>query len=377
MKLGVSIGAGLAAAALATAVPASAANRYASPTGSADPVATLCANALSPCSIENAYDMAADGDDVTLLGGVPPNPPYVVTSELVTGSTVDSVVMHGAPGARPVIETSATDGVRVGSGEVLRDVVVEHTGSGLGVNAFYTSEGQLERVSVHSAGTAACYMSAPSSLRDTVCWYTGSDPNGGAVVANTSATTSTDLRNVTAIATQPGMPAIRVKATSFAFSPTASGVIADGDPDILAQDGPNPAYLAGATLDHSNYATVVHGGGVVTPAGTGTNQMAPPVFANAGAGDFHQLAGSTATIDLGFSGLGMQALGTFDIDGQPRTIGAAPDIGADEFQPAPPTPVVTAPPPFDLRAALKKCKKKKSKKARKKCIKRAKKLAAA
>jgi hypothetical protein len=43
----------------------------------------------------------------------------------------------------------------------------------------------------------------------------------------------------------------------------------------------------------------------------------------------------------------------------------------------PVTPATAAPPPFDLAAALKKCKKKKSKKARKKCIRRAKQRARA
>ena len=59
----------------------------------------------------------------------------------------------------------------------------------------------------------------------------------------------------------------------------------------------------------------------------GSNQSADPLFANAAGGDFHQLAGSP-TIDAGtadpFNGFS-------DFDGQPRLIGAAPDIGADEF----------------------------------------------
>ena len=64
----------------------------------------------------------------------------------------------------------------------------------------------------------------------------------------------------------------------------------------------------------------------VTPAGTGTNQTDAVVFA---ADDYHQIAGSGAmTIDHGavdaFSGM-------TDIDGQSRTIGQAPDIGADEL----------------------------------------------
>ena len=55
------------------------------------------------------------------------------------------------------------------------------------------------------------------------------------------------------------------------------------------------------------------------------NLIAPPAFANAAAGDFHQVTGSN-TINAGV----VDSLGTLDIDGETRTQGA-PDIGADEF----------------------------------------------
>lgn len=58
-----------------------------------------------------------------------------------------------------------------------------------------------------------------------------------------------------------------------------------------------------------------------------------PLLAFPDGGDFHQLAGSP-TID---AGAGDALLGAQDIDQTPRTAGAAPDIGADEYvAPAPP-----------------------------------------
>jgi hypothetical protein len=69
----------------------------------------------------------------------------------------------------------------------------------------------------------------------------------------------------------------------------------------------------------------------------GGNQEAEPLFAAPASLDFHQLAGS-ATID---AGVAIPSLGTADPDGHARTLGAAPDIGADEFPPPPPPP----PPP--------------------------------
>ena len=59
------------------------------------------------------------------------------------------------------------------------------------------------------------------------------------------------------------------------------------------------------------------------------NNTALPVFVNATTGDFRQQATSAATIDEGSGAASM--LGTVDLDGDPRTLGAAPDIGADEF----------------------------------------------
>jgi len=53
-----------------------------------------------------------------------------------------------------------------------------------------------------------------------------------------------------------------------------------------------------------------------------------PLFLDAASGDFHLLKGSPC-IDEGDT----TAL-TLDVDGQPRTMGTAPDIGADEFQEA-------------------------------------------
>jgi hypothetical protein len=81
-------------------------------------------------------------------------------------------------------------------------------------------------------------------------------------------------------------------------------------------------------LDHSNYATVNTSlGGTVTPANTAANQSAAPLFVNASGGDLHEATGSP-TIDAGATD---PANGATDLDGNPRTIGPATDIGAYEF----------------------------------------------
>ncbi len=105
--------------------------------------------------------------------------------------------------------------------------------------------------------------------------------------------------------------------------------------DVSAGTDTNSASKAIIDADHSNYATVVNGGGsgtvTVTPAGSGTNQKTPPAFVDAITGNFHELAGS-ATLGAGTD----SALnGMTDLDGIPREIDGTTDIGAYEFLPPP------------------------------------------
>ena len=63
----------------------------------------------------------------------------------------------------------------------------------------------------------------------------------------------------------------------------------------------------------------------------GGNQLAPVLLADLAGGDFHQLSGSP-TVDAGVADAQLDA---FDLDLDPRTLGAAPDMGADELTTAP------------------------------------------
>ena len=128
----------------------------------------------------------------------------------------------------------------------------------------------------------------------------------------------------------------------------ARNVIARGAQyDVFAEVNPPPG-TAVVNLTTSNYATTQTSGASasITPAGTNGNQTAAPVFANATAGDFHELAGSP-TVDAGSVD---SLIGAADLDGMPRIIDAThrcdaplavPDIGAFELStPAPSCPSV-------------------------------------
>jgi hypothetical protein len=316
-----------------------------------------------PCAIEVAINSASSSDDVTLLGGLLPTP-YVTSTAL---SVPANVTVHGETvGAPPVIETDAVDapGVDLHAGSVLRDVVVEYSGSN-NPAVRLTGGGMVERVTGHATAEAGSTTGGCGTLdggapviRDSICWHDQPGLNGGGIEArNGSANAQTlTLRNVTAVTSnaRPGIFAVRsgtgtlvVNATNvIAHSGTGSDV---GQIQGLSSDGVN--------LDHSNYDTEADTTAMnITDPGTGTNQTAPPQFVNASSGDFRQLSTSTGTIDLGVAGIvnGVN-LGTLDFEGQARTNGAAPDIGADELQHQTSTAIACAPPSLTLGAGSSAC----------------------
>ena len=338
--------------------PSHAANRFAEPNGDGLPP---CA-AGDPCEIGTAVGGAASGDDVTLLPGT-----YVVSTPIAFPA---AITVHGAPGARPVIQTTAPVGVSVlGVTAVLRDVDIEHdSASG---TALYLPSGTAERVSAHTTtGLTACAADdntvlTNATLRDSVCWNTNPLETQAVDVEASGPTVGVTLRNVTAIDADPASYGIRaIGGGGTGPFVTATNVIADGGAfDVAAVAGSGDSAIV--SLDHSNYSSESEGGGgtaTVTNPGTGTNVSAAPAFASKASGDFHQLPSSSATIDLGVAGFG---LGALDLDGQARANGSAPDIGADEFHAAPPG--AGQPTPTAKKTKCKKKRKKRSASASKRC----------
>src|SRR4051794_8388918 len=360
---------------LAVAASASAATRYAEPNGNGPEPCDLS----DPCSLQAAVEAPAviDGDEVILLPGT-----YAETDELDDNS--DAIDMHGQAGApRPTIMSSAAVALFSNDpGTVIHHLNIEASGSLYGL---FLQAGVVDEVIVHKTtnGSACTFPGAASAtIRDTVCWSSGST-GFGVGVNQSGGTTAIKLRNVTAVssASTNSYGVFLGSANSANVSIDGRAVIAQGaTADIRASEDATSSSTI--NLDTSNYFTVSLGTGTptVTPAGSGTNQTAEPLFVDVATGNFHQAAGSP-TIDAG----GLDGFsGSIDIDGDPRTLGAAPDIGADEFVPPQP-PAGSAPAGSGATgqraAALKKCKKtakKKhwTKKRLKKCKKKAKLLPA-
>jgi hypothetical protein len=313
--------------------------RYASPDG-VDTVST-CIAGEPPCSLKRAVETVATAGDEVVLGPGVYSPPSNV-------SITNAIHVHGEPG-QPTPRVVRTSGQVFGvtGGGTLADVRLESVGPVL-----VTSTAVVERVTVLSSAGAskdsAVIMRNGGVLRDS--FVRSESPDGRAIFANFG---FPELVNVTAIATDPGGSALYTDPrlagscdTQSQIQLYATNVVARGgkyDVEVPHLCGaPGSASIEVAIMSHSNFrrAKVSETRPSSRVEDLGGNQDAEPLFATPPVLDIHQLAGSP-TID---AGVATPQLGTADIDGEPRTQGSAPDIGADELvPPAPP------PPPEDMR----------------------------
>jgi hypothetical protein len=314
------VGVSLVAAAPAHALDGT---RYASPTGTA---AQDCLSLATACNIEKAVNSAEYGDEVILASGT-----YTTATDL---EPPNNAVVRGAdPANRPVINTSAAYGLWVGAGDGggARDLEINHTGS---TAAFVMSgPGTSERIIARtsSIGASACggpYGTvAAGLLRDSLCVATGQGGSGVAFFLGAGPTTyNVGLTNVTAIATGPNGFGVQlaINGAGLVVNYAMRNVIAVGAKDVRT------STAAGATLNvtatGSRYAVVdTADGGTVTAAGSGSNITAAPVFAETTS---YRPVATSPTVDAGTE---VASLGSTDLDGRPRSIGSAPDMGAYEL----------------------------------------------
>ena len=335
------------AALLLWAPAAGAVARFASPGGQG----TLCTE-VAPCDVVTAVNKAAEKDDVTIEPGT-----YGPLSETLADSG-HTLSIHGQAGAsRPVIDSIGSGMILGGAGSRVSDVEIDVSAPnnyGLYTYGYPTN---IDRVIVHTLGAESetCEVYPGTTMTNSVCVADG--PKSYALLMySTSLTSATTLRNDTLEALggsggTGGWGAAAKASSGHAATLTLINTIAHGSKtDLLAEA--DATGVASITAEHSNYLTdeAVNTGGTatVTAHGTGTNQTAAPVFANPALDDFQELAGSP-TIGTGF---GSPANGAVDLDGNPRQLGGATDIGAYQFVPPPTCQMLTAKTPSGQATTL-------------------------
>jgi hypothetical protein len=321
MRLFTRAAAAAIALALLCAGGAQAAQRYASPSGSG----TTCSQA-APCELKEAVKKAKANDEVIVESGS-----YTVTEALAPEGFPEKIYIHGDLGGPMPRISGAVPGPLISSlGPTSRIAYLDlansqPSGSGGGCG----SGGTLERVRAKASGEggAAIRQEVDCTVRDSLAIATGT--NSVALATSGFSLATATARNVTAIATGTGSKAIVVSCGAcfppFFESLEMKNVIAEG----VAADLEFSGTEAKASVGNSNLTLPASPPAPVT--NLGGNQTAPPVFVNAAAGDYREAAGSP-TIDAGAT----DKIGTLDLEGNPRTIGVAPDIGAYEFVPPPP-----------------------------------------
>jgi hypothetical protein len=173
-------------------------------------------------------------------------------------------------------------------------------------------------------------VTPPSAIDATAVYattYSGAGPLSVVVRGSTVVARGVDPKYAVVAQPNAGAPAATVELRN-SIARLEGGAEA-GEADIAADRGT-------VTAAHSNFATRLElNGGSATAPGSGANLNADPLFT---AGAFTLQSGSPL-IDRGDAAI--VTAGELDLAGKPRTIGAAPDIGAFEFQP----PVAPPPPP--------------------------------
>jgi len=325
--------------ALACTASASAATRYASPSGTGAPA--TCSQA-APCSLDDVldYTFVHDGDEIVVGPGT-----YVQSGDLASDK---AIWLHGAAGEpRPLIDFSSGGLYLDDDGLKVSDLAIHSTST---QRALMIPRGVAERVEVRSEDSTACSV-AWTTMRDSVC-LSDDSPALTSGYANPY-TYTIHLRNVTAVALGHTLPvnAINIdgdqgnKITLDAKNVLAYAANPAGH-DVYVSAGRSGA-TTDAVFEGSNYDDIFVGNNsTATAAGAGSNRTAAPVFTNLAAGDVTPAAGSP-TIDAGVEDV---SNGVTDVSGGARVVGTAIDTGAYEFVPAPPAEDPPADSPVDAPA---------------------------
>jgi hypothetical protein len=317
---------------LVPAASAGAAQRYASPSGTAT---TTCSQS-APCDIVDAINNAVAGDDVIVEPGSYYQPGTASTPLTSSLSLVANTDVHGVPGEPPpeIFSSTSTDPALEDyqPGSTVSDLDIETSGS-VGMVLDGTGE-ELVVVDTAASGGVACRVIG-GTLTDSVCEATGVSSAADAWDCEIGTYTDT-IANSDLYATGAdsdglsiGQPYGGCTQTDDLSNSIVRGGVGGFDLQAFVSGGGGSATITAGNSDYVTTSASV--GATITAPGTAGNIEADPLLVNPAAGDFHETAASP-TIN---AGLTSTANGLLDFDGQTRTEGGLTDIGADEYLAAP------------------------------------------
>jgi hypothetical protein len=301
---------------LPAAFPASAAALAVAPAPTNPSSACAVGN---PCSLNHAVQVASPGDDIVIAPGA-----YSLTFQ----RNLFGVDVHGIPGQpAPQIVETANAAFSISDGE-LRHVGVTQSGPAGLSGVSLGNGGAIEDAVIRCTSDCHAVIGAlgTTSIKDTVA--TGPTTIEGIEVTGTGVV----LRNVTVLVGGSGSHGIQAYTNGNDASIDMRNSIVRGAGADLAfiRNGGTIATLTYGWSDVRAGTEFVSGGGSIVDLGHNVREEPIRIVDQAG-GDVH-LREDSSLIDAGTADL----LGTVDLDGQARTIGTAPDIGADEAFFAPP-----------------------------------------
>jgi hypothetical protein len=327
MRLAIGLAASLALLLGATA--AHAAQRYAAPGGTG----TACTQ-QEPCSLEDASNNASNGDEVIVAAGdytISGAPLNVVHTGLQLHGDFGGPMprVFASLGGLPAIQLS-------GEGVSLSYLAVQNEETeGIGVRCSGAGT-RVERVRAFGigAGAAGAVANPGCTVRNSLLQGRGENSLGMESLGTVSSSDSM-ASNVTAIASgenSAGIQSRHSESIGGTHTLTLTNSIAEGASDLRTEDSVGTGRIV---VSNSNFdSTKAETEGAITGS---ANQAAAPLFVNAASGDYRPALNSP-TIDAGAPG----ELGALDLAGNPRVLGSAPDIGAYEFVPPPPSGMLTS-----------------------------------
>jgi hypothetical protein len=318
----------IAVAFLASAQAALATTYFVAPTGTGS---SPCVQ-TDPCSFDYAVTHAPSGADVNVEQGA-----YTVSSKSGLAITAD-LDIHGPDGGSAAVDfpNAATTALTWnGQNETLRNLNLTCSScqsliSGSGT----TTIDRVRAIDPDASGSAATLVGSAVSITNSL--LVGGEAGFATQGFGFSSGSSASFVNDTII------------GGSFAIDLHGPGpATAEFDNSIAylaTKPGAHGVHVSGPitfSSDHSDYPPVILDQGA-SVGSENAHLTAPPIFradlADLSASDYHPTRQSP-TIDAGLSGL---ASGSFDLDGEPRTIGPQTDIGAYEATPLP-TITITQP----------------------------------